>query len=378
MRRTLPIVAVVALLFLSGCSGPFGGTTTPAATENGTGTEPTGDANAPQQSTQELAQGASCNYVSLYNQTIDSVVAIKANGGLGSGFVYKTVEGNDSGYIVTNAHVVGSADSVIVQFAREDSRTGTVVGRDQYSDLAVIRVADMPAYAEALPVADSAPAQGQKVAALGNPFGLDETITHGIVSGLNRSLPTDQGFTIPNVIQTDAPISPGNSGGPLVTCNGTVSGVNTAGISKTSAENIGFAIAPTTVSQVVPALIKTGEYQHAYLGISTKSITPQMVEANAFNVTSGVYVHRVVEGGPAAGVLQGTTEFVMSGQQRIPVGGDVIVAIEGQPITSGEDLSSYLLTETRPGETVTLTIIRDGERQQVEVTLGERPKVTSS
>lgn len=378
MQRTLPAIAVVALLLLSGCSGLFG-TPTPAATDNGTGTRPTDDANAPQQSTQELtARGASCNYDSLYDRTVGSVVAVRTNGGLGSGFVYETIAGNDSGYVVTNAHVVGSADSVIVQFAREDSRSGTVVGRNQYSDLAVIRVADMPAYAETLPVADSAPEQGQKVAALGNPFGFEETITHGIVSGLNRSLSTDQDFTIPNIVQTDAPISSGNSGGPLVNCNGTVVGVTTAGITARSAENIGFAIAPTTVNQVVPALIETGEYRHAYLGISITPITPRMVEANAFDVTSGVYVHQVAEDGPAAGVLQGTTELVTTDGQQVPVGGDVIVAIGGQPIASSEDLASYLLTETRPGETVTLTIIRNGERQQVEVTLGERPAVTPS
>ena len=378
MRRTLTVVAVVALVLLSGCSA-LSGNTTSTTTDNGNGTEPTGTVTATQQSTQGSAtQGTSCNYASLYNQTIDSVVAVKTNSGLGSGFVYETMSENSSGYIVTNAHVVGSADTVTVQFAREDSRKGTVVGRDQYADLAVIRVEDMPSYAEALPVADSAPVQGQQVAALGSPFGLEETITHGIISGLNRSLPTNQGFTIPNVVQTDAPISSGNSGGPLVTCNGTVVGVNSAGIAKKSAENIGFAIAPTTVNKVVPSLIQTGEYKHAYLGTATVPITPQLAEANEFNTTNGVYVHKVAEDGPAAGVLQGTTEFATSGQQQIPVGGDVIVAIDGQPIASGEDLASYLLTNAKPGDTVTLTIIRDGERQQVDVTLGERPPVTSS
>lgn len=372
-----PVVAVVALVVLAGCAGLFGSSTS-AATDNGNRTQLTEDPNAPQRSTRNVAARGTCNYVSLYNKTIDSVVAVRTNGGLGSGFVYKTMAGNDSGYIVTNAHVVGTAESVIVQFAREDSRSGTVVGRDQYTDLAVIHVADMPAYVEALPMANSAPVQGQKVAALGNPFGLDETITHGIISGLNRSLPTDLGFTIPNVIQTDAPISPGNSGGPLITCTGTVVGVTTAGIAANSAENLGFAIAATTITRVVPSLIETGEYQHSFIGISTAPITPQLVVANAFNVTSGIYVHQVVEDGPAAGVLQGTTEFVTRGQQLVPVGGDVIVAINGTTIASGEDLASYLLTETRPGKTVVLTIIRDGQRQQVSITLGERPEITLS
>lgn len=327
---------------------------------------------------QTSPQRATCYYASLYDRTIDSVVAVRANGGLGSGFVYQAATGNDTGYVVTNAHVVGEADSVIVQFANETSRSGSVVGRDRFTDLAAIRVDGMPDDVAALPVADSAPDHGQKVAAMGNPFGLEETITHGIVSGLNRSLSTDRGFTIPNVVQTDAPISPGNSGGPLVTCDGTVVGVNTAGIAAQGAENIGFAVSATTVDRVVPSLIRTGEYDHAYLGISAAPITPGMVAANEFDATSGVYVHQVVEGGPASDVLQGTTESVVRDGERVPTGGDVIVAIDGQPIASGEDLSSYLLTEVRPGEAVTLTIVRDGERRQVQVTLGERPATTAT
>lgn len=326
--------------------------------------------------TDETDESATCNYSSLYTQTIDSVVAVQTDSGEGSGFVYQTSENNSASYIVTNAHVVGSAGSVIVEFTQEESQLGTVVGQDSSTDLAVIRVNETPDYVEALSVANTTPEKGSKVAAIGNPFGLEETITHGIVSGLNRSMPTTTGFTIPNVVQTDAPINPGNSGGPLVRCDGTVVGVNSAGIAAEGADNIGFAISPKLVNQVVPELIDTGEYNHSFLGVSTAPLTPGLIAANDLNVTSGLYVHNVVEGGPASDALQGTTDVVIQNRSRIPVGGDVIVSIDGQSINSGEDLSSYLLTETRPGEDVTLTIIRDGERQQVTVTLGERPETS--
>ena len=318
-------------------------------------------------------QTTTCDYTSLYNQTIDSVVAVRTNSGQGSGFVYQIPEDNGTSLIVTNAHVVGEAGSVIVQFAQEESRRGEVVGRDQLTDLAVVRVNQTPEYVDALPVSEETPAPGRKVVALGNPFGLDETITHGIVSGVNRSMPTTQGFTVPTVIQTDTPINPGNSGGPLVTCNGTVVGINTAGISAKRADNIGFAVPTTLIQQIVPTLIQTGEYEHAYLGVSVAPITPGLVNQTDLDVTDGVYVHNVPESGPASGILQGSRDSVIVNGTRVPVGGDVIVGIGGQSVTSREDLSRYLLTEGRPGETVTLTIVRDGERQQVTVTLGERP-----
>ena len=378
------------MLLLAGCAG-LPGSGAPSTTGGTSGTQQGGGQGGAQgTSLQQSSQGGTaCDYASLYDRTIDSVVSVRANGGLGSGFVYRvggdggtatatgTPAPNGTSYVVTNAHVVGQADSVQVQFAREETRSGSVVGRDRYSDLAVIRVGGTPGYVDALPVARSAPEPGRPVAAMGNPFGLEETITHGIVSGVNRSMPTQGGFSIPNVVQTDAPISPGNSGGPLVTCGGTVVGVNSAGIAAQGAENIGFAISPALVNQVVPTLIRSGQYDHPYLGISSSPFTPSLAGANDFEETGGVYVHRVVEGGPASGVLQGSSDVVVRDGQRVPVGGDLIVAVEGQPIASMEDLSSYLVTETRPGDTVTLTVLRDGERRQVQVTLGERPEPTS-
>jgi S1-C subfamily serine protease len=394
MRQTIAIAAV-AMLLLAGCAG-LAGNAPPSSPGGAPATGGSGAGVGQQGGPGQAGSSGSCDYTSVYDRTIDSVVAVQANGGLGSGFVYRTDAGAAGGtgtavgtgtstaagtptvtgtaYVVTNAHVVGDADSVLVQFAREESRPGTVVGRDRYTDLAVIRVDRAPGYADALAVADAPPVHGEPVAALGNPFGLEETITHGIVSGLNRSMPTQSGFAIPNVVQTDAPISPGNSGGPLVTCEGTVVGVTSAGISAQGAENIGFAISPTMVRQVVPTLIERGAYDHAYLGVSTAPLTPPLVAANDLGVTRGVYVHRVVEGGPASGALSGSTGTAVQDGTEVPVGGDVIVAIDGRPIGSGEDLSSYLVTETRPGETVTITVVRGGERADVDVTLGTRPQ----
>jgi len=344
---------------------------TDATNEDGTATSDDGTATNGT-ATANQSPGV-CDYAALYDQTIDSVVAIQTGAGIGSGFVYRVAD-DGTGYVVTNAHVVGESEEVVVQLADGESRTGEVVGRDVLSDLAVIEISETPDDAEALPVADGTAEPGNAVAALGNPFGLDETITHGIVSGVNRSMPTTRGYSVPNVVQTDAPISPGNSGGPLVTCEGTVVGVNTAGIAAQGAENIGFAVSATLIDRVVPALIEDGEYEYSYLGIAATPVTPPIAEANDLNVTEGLYVVRTAEDSPAADTLQGATENETVAGFSVPVGGDVIVAIDGQPVASGEELSSYLVTETSPGEEVTLTVLRDGERQEIEVTLDERPE----
>ncbi|WP_232702705.1 S1C family serine protease [Halobacterium wangiae] len=360
MRSDLLVVAVAALLVTTGVG--FATAASPLATDG---------ASAGQ--TERPGQRADCDYATLYDQTIDSVVGVGTTAGQGSGFVYQTFEGNATSYVVTNAHVVGDAESVTVQFTDETSSSAAVVGRDEVADLAVVRVTETPSDVEALAVAASNPDPGTSVTALGSPFGLDESITHGIVSGVNRSLPTGQNAAIPTVLQTDAPINPGNSGGPLVTCDGTVVGVNTAGLQAARADNIGFAVPSTLLERVVPALVENGSYEHAYLGVSVRPITPQLASANDLDATEGVYVHRVDEGTPAGGVLQETTEVTVVDGTPIPVGGDVIVGVDGRAVNTTKDLSTYLFTETRPGETVTLTVLRDGERRQVEVTLAERP-----
>ncbi|MFD1587545.1 S1C family serine protease [Halorientalis brevis] len=324
---------------------------------------------------QATPQQAGCDYVSLYDETIDSVVSIQTPIGQGSGFVYRKGDVNDSSYVVTNAHVVGDAEEVLVRFSQGQTVAGTVVGSDVFADLAVVRVNQTPGYADALAVAEQTPPHGQKVAALGNPFGLEETITHGIISGVNRTLPTVFGFSIPSVVQTDTPISPGNSGGPLVTCQGEVVGINTAGIASAGAENIGFAVPSTVIDAVVPTLTRTGEYEHGFLGVSTTQVTPPLVAANNFSVSEGAYVVSTVQGTPAADKLRGASQFTFVNGTRVPVGGDVIVSVDGRDVDSGEVLTSYLFTHVRAGENVTLTVVRDGERRQVNVTLAERPEL---
>ena len=350
--RLLVGVLVLALLGM----GPVG------AVEHVGGTE-TGDAGVQ----------ASCNYQTLYDETIDSVVTVQilteSQQGLGSGFVF-----DREGRIVTNQHVVGNASMVEVQFNRGDWRTAEVIGTDAYSDLAVLEVNDTPDYAEPLELQTREPEAGQPVGALGSPLGLEATVTDGIVSGTNRSLPAgaQQGprFTIPNTIQTTAAINPGNSGGPLVDCEGRVLGVNTATLS--GSENTGFAVPASRLERVVPSLIENGSYAGPFLGISSFDVSPVVTEANDLDVTQGVLVQQVVPGSPADGVLRGTTGTEEVRGVEVPVGGDVILAGDGQRILTGEDLSSYL-TQTSPGETVTMTILRDGERIEVEIELGERP-----
>ena len=298
--------------------------------------------------------------------------------GAGSGFVY-----DGEGHLVTNQHVVspprrrgrprsrGGAVGrrVDVRFSEGDWRTGEVVGVDPYTDLAVVRVEELPAYADPLPIAASNPAPGRRVAALGNPMGLDGTITKGIVSGTNRSTPSGAGFTIPDAIQTDAAINPGNSGGPLVTTRGEVVGVNRA----KQGENIGFAVSPDIVNRVVPELIANGAYRHSYLNVRTVDVSPTVAEANELDEPTGVLVVDV-RLGPASGGLRGCRGSRVVRGRDVPVGGDVIVGVDGRPVRSHEELTRYLITETSPDESVSVDLIRDGERLTERVTLAERPR----
>ena len=308
------------------------------------------------------------DYTELYRTAIESVVSIhdtarSGRGSQGSGFVY-----DEAGHLVTNHHVVGDADRLEVRFSEGDWATGEVVGTDFYTDLAVVEVDSLPAYADPLAVAAENPEPGQPVAALGNPFGLHGTITTGIVSGIGRSMTTGSGFAIPDAVQTDAAINPGNSGGPLITPEGEVVGVNRA---KTG-ENIGFALSPAIVSRVVPALIESGTYPHSYLQVRTIDVSPTVARANGLDEPRGILVIDVGDG-PSGGVLRGCREVAIDGDAKVPVGGDVIVGLEGREIRSHEELVSHLIRETEPGQPVGVTVLRDGEVVQLDVTLGSRP-----
>jgi serine protease Do len=307
-------------------------------------------------------------YTAVYDGTIDSVVTIRIEGprgGQGSGFVY-----DEQGHVVTNEHVVGEREDVLVRFSDGTWREATVVGTDTYTDLAILEVERVPDYVDPLPLADENPRPGRRVAALGSPFGLEGSITSGIVSGVNRSMETSRGFSIPATVQTDAPINPGNSGGPLVSLNGTVVGVNRA----KQGDNIGYAISPQLVERVVPELIADGSYEHSFVGVRTIPVTPAIAEGNGLDRSRGVLVIGVLAG-PADGVLQPAESRTGVGGRTVPTGGDVILSIDGMAVASQQDLSRVLMLHTRPGDTVTVTVSRNGERRTVEMTLAERPDV---
>ncbi len=296
---------------------------------------------------------------------------------LGSGFVW-----DKDGHIVTNNHVVDGASKISVTFSDGTIVPATVVGTDPASDLAVIKV-NLPAdQLQPVKVADSTQVKvGQLAVAIGNPFGHENTMTVGFVSAIGRSIPADGGasnlsYTIPDVIQTDAPINPGNSGGVLTDDQGQVMGVTAQIDSPVRASvGIGFVIPSSIVSKVVPELIKSGHYDHSYLGISGGSLIPDL--ATAMNLKSdqrGALINQVTPGGPAdkAGLHGSTNQTTINGQTA-QVGGDVIIAIDGQTVKSFDDLVAYLARSTSVGQTVTLTILRDGQQQDVKVMLEARP-----
>lgn len=299
---------------------------------------------------------------------------------LGSGFVWNT-----NGDIVTNDHVVSGATKIEVTFADGNTYPATIVGQDPYSDLAVIKVNAPSSELHPVTMGDSSQLKvGQVAIAIGNPFGLEETMTLGIISGLNRDISNSQvsqsatgaTYSIPDVIQTDAPINPGNSGGVLINDQGQVEGVTYSLESNSgSSSGIGFAIPAQIVEKVVPTLISSGSYSHPYLGITGTDMTPDL--ANAMNLpaeTRGAMVVQVVSGGPAANAgLQGSnTTVTINGVQTV-VGGDVITAINGQTISTMADLIAYLELNTQAGQSVSLTILRNGQSMNVSVTLGTRP-----
>lgn len=318
---------------------------------------------------------------SIYRRVNPSVVYIitgqeSAELGSGSGFVY-----DDQGHIVTNNHVVTAGDTYEVVFADGSRSRATLVGSDVDSDLAVIRVDVLPEGIRPVPLGDFDDVEvGQFAIAIGNPFEQQGSISLGIVSALGRSLRSqrpaeDLGFfSLPEVIQTDAPINPGNSGGPLLNLDGDVIGVNSAIRSFTGFNSgVGFAIPVAAVSRVVPALISDGAYAYPYLGVSTPSFEIDLETWEELNLGGyqGVYVTRVTEEGPAeeAGIIPMPDET----PAELEPGGDLIIGIDDEEVREFHDLISYLVFETEVGQTVRLTVVRDGEVIAIPVTLGERP-----
>ena len=308
-------------------------------------------------------------YQGLYEATVGSVVSILTDGGemgqggQGSGFVV-------DGLLVTNDHVVPDVEEVEVRFAEGEWTTATVLGGDAGSDLAVCEPEELPGYADSLSFAEEPRPVGTEVAAIGNPFGLQGSLSTGVVSGVERSLPAPTGFPIPDAVQTTAPLNPGNSGGPLVDLDGEVVGVISAG----GGDAIGFAISAALSRRVVPALVEDGEYEHPYLGIEMTAVTPTLATANELGEPIGVYVDGTVDGSPAAGVVSGSDDTTTVDGASVPVGGDVIVGIDGEAIQDTASLSRYLAIETSPGEEIDVELRRDGAEESVSVTLDARPE----
>jgi 2-alkenal reductase len=293
--------------------------------------------------------------------------------GGGSGFIL-----NDDGYIVTNNHVVNLADRVSVVFYNGFEELAEVVGTDPDSDLAVLKVNKLPEGAASLPLGDSDDVvEGQWAVAIGNPFGLDGSMSIGIVSAVGRSIPSGATpFQIPQAIQTDAAINPGNSGGPLLNLDGDIIGVNAQIASGGTRANsgVGFAIPSNVVRQVVPVLIEQGEYQWPWLGIRGGPVSLLYQQANDLDSQDGAFITSVIEDGPAeAAGLQGSNRSETIDGIEVPVGGDVIIGFNGETVNNFADLL-YFVSSQSPGDKVSLTILRDGQEQQVEVTLQTRPE----
>ncbi len=320
---------------------------------------------------------APSNITLIYEKVKDSVVKISVisfvGEVVGSGFIY-----DSQGHVVTNNHVVEGGERFYVYFLDGSAYEASLVGRDPDSDLAVLRLVlgGKSPTLKPLKLGNSSELRiGEQIIVIGNPFELAGTVTTGIVSQKGRLLPSGRGYLIPSVIQIDAAINPGNSGGPVLNLKGEVVGVATAIESVTGQfAGIGYAVSSNVVKRIVPALIENGRYRYSYLGITGSEINELVANALGVDVKKGLLVESVASSGPAAraGIRGGTRTLQVAGKSYL-VGGDIIVGINGTPVNSMDDLLTYLVERTSPGDLIVLTIIRDGSRIDVPVTLGERP-----
>jgi len=322
--------------------------------------------------------------VELFKKSEEGVVKIKVVrigsqgtvqgdiGGMGSGFVYDNL-----GHIITNAHVVDGADKATVTFLDGSQYNAEIIGKDKFTDIAVIKVSEKPRLLHPLEIGDSSLLQvGEQVAAIGNPFGLSGSMTSGIVSQIGRLIAAqDSGFSIPDVIQTDAAINPGNSGGPLLNMRGQVIGINTA-IQSISGEfvGIGFAIPSNTVSKIVPTLIEEGKYPHPWIGISGKDIDPDLARVLDLKQAKGFLVITVVDDSPAdkAG-LKGMSQTQIINGEEYPADGDIIIWVDDKEVRKISDILIHLQREKSVGDEMVLGILRDGDFMHLTLKLVERP-----
>jgi S1-C subfamily serine protease len=313
----------------------------------------------------------------IYKRDAPGVVQVTASDptqgseSLGSGFVI-----DKAGHIVTNFHVVRGATKIFVSFSGQDQLAGTVVGSDPSTDVAVLKIRAQASALTPLELGNSdALRVGDSVYAIGNPFGYTRTLTSGIVSALQRQIKAPNSLTIDNVIQTDASINHGNSGGPLLDAAGRVIGVTSQIYAENSQQGnlgIGFAVPVNTVRNIAAQIISTGKVAHAYLGVETAPITPELTKLYHLPA-SGLIIQAVVGGGPAkrAGLAGGSTSVVVNGESY-RLGGDVIVGVDGAPVSAFEQLRDAIARK-QPGDTIKLEVVRNGSKKSVSVKLGQAP-----
>ena len=350
-----------------------------AITDNGTGELIVTNGNHAETIGETIGVVKSYDYslMDIFEKSEESVVQVnvlrgESDGGMGSGFVY-----SEDGYVITNQHVVRDAQKVTVTFLDGESYIGEVIGTDQDLDIAVVKVSPSNTYLQPIKIGDSSKLKvGERIAAIGNPFGLSGSMTSGIVSQIGRLLPQESGYSIPDVIQTDAAINPGNSGGPLINMKGEVVGINTAIQSATGEfSGIGFAVPSNTVKKVVPVLIENGEFKHPWMGISGTDVDPELAEVRGLKSSKGFLVVSVIEESPAelAGLL-GVTETKEMDGREFALDGDIILAIDGKTVRKISDILVHLQREKSIGDDMALSVNRNGEMLELTMVLEERPR----
>ena len=296
---------------------------------------------------------------------------VSETGGVGSGFVF-----DKQGHIITNEHVIDDAQKVVITFLDGRSYNAEIIGTDEFTDLAVIKVNADLALLHPLTIGDSSNLKvGEQIAAIGNPFGLSGSMTSGIVSQLGRLLPSGSGYSIPDVIQTDAAINPGNSGGPLLNMRGEIVGINTAIQSATGEfTGVGFAIPSQTVAKIVPTLIEDGEYKHPWIGISGRDIDPDLAKVLELQDAVGFLVVTVVDNSPAseAGLI-GSDKTIDVDGVNYPMGGDIILSVDGIEVRKIDDILIHLQRAKSVGDEMILEVLRDGRTTNISIILAERP-----
>tara|TARA_B100000959_G_scaffold220179_1_gene232665 strand:- start:1181 stop:2323 length:1143 start_codon:yes stop_codon:yes gene_type:complete len=327
-----------------------------------------------------IEKASNFSLTEIFERTEESVVqvnirsdnAINNRGNMGSGFVYK-----DDGYIITNHHVVDDAERVTVTFLDGESYIAKIIGTDADLDIAVLKVEIGSTYLQPIPIGDSSHLKvGEPIAAIGNPFGLSGSMTSGIISQIGRLLPQDSGYSIPDVIQTDAAINPGNSGGPLLNMKGEVVGMNTAIQSATGEfTGVGFAVPSNTIKKVVPVLIRDGIFHHPWMGISGSDVDPDLAKVRELNSSKGFLIATVIEGSPAdAAGLQGVTITKEIDGREYPLDGDIIIKIDDIVVRKISDILIHLQREKSIGDELIMTVNRDGTMIEAVLVLGERPQ----